>query len=328
MPTTPAGTEWTYLVHDQGVHGTTAMGCPTALLGSSDIPTIQYTHGSRADYKQFCELPAWSGLRNELLDRGWAWIEGDFGGPSGWGNEAAYDAIVAGRDYWETQQDLTLQAILMRSMGGSAGWRVAALEPGYENVAMIGNSAVSAFFDGASPYDSVGTTEPAQLDRATAYYFGVPFWQAWGFTAVADPDHPTLAEKKAAWDHLHGGACFDLAPENIDPAHFAGRKIMNLWGTADPAVPFDPRGAHQLRQQWAGLPALDVPVVREGGVHAPPNASYYDVAAMIGFLLELVGEEVEPPPEVLPTRILERYVANPANQRLYRLHPPRIRPTL
>src|SRR5690606_15215129 len=128
----------------------------------------------------------------------------------------------------------------------------------------INSSGVSTMFTGSTSPDA-----PA-IDQCTGRYFtNSVIWGAWGASTF---DGFVNAVRTA-----------DAAPEEWPASVWAGKNILSLYGTADTTVPWYPRGASALRSVWAGQPAIDDVVVRQGGDHGA-NGTYFEVQAMSTFL--------------------------------------------
>lgn len=274
MPVTASGTPYTVYSADLGVHGMCYWGVADAHVGDADLTTILYAHGAGGADDQFASLSAWNEMRDEVIDRGWMWIEGRGGSNSqSWGNPSARAAYPAYFEHVAAILSIGALFLLGRSMGGLiTAWLYAMSSLASRFSGWINNSGVSTLFVG----DEAGEKD---LTAASGWYFSPTIWGAWG---VAD-----MAGLHAAADAY--------APEEWDASVWLGKNILCCYGDADPTVPWSTRGAEMLRVTWAGLPAIDQVVVLPGGIHKPPNASYSQVAPMVDFILEVLGETPEPP---------------------------------
>lgn len=267
MATTAAGT--LYTVHTASVGGETVVwAVANAHTASADIPTVLYTHGAGGAADQFATLGAWKGLRDWLIDNGWAWIEGTGGGAQPWGNQASQDSYDAAFAYVDGILDIGPVVVLGRSMGGAVGARLYLdhRDTDARFVALIQNSGVQDLA-WAYDYDS---------GRWTA-----AFNSAWG-----------VANKTAFLAAVVG-----LNPISGPAASWAGAKVLQMWGDADTTVP-PSANATPMRSMYTGQPAIDTFNVRVGGDHSATNGSYLEVAAMTAFLSEVTGgapPEPEPP---------------------------------
>lgn len=287
MPTTASGTAYT--VHSTALSGagTCYWAVADSRAASAGIPTILYAHGSGGAGNQFATLAAWQGLRDWLIDNGWAWVEGDGGGGSSWGNPDSRAAYLDYLAHVETQIATGPVVLLGRSMGGLVtAWLYTHSERAGTFAGWINNSGVSTLFEGLT--DGSG----GALTKSTGRYFGSALWAAWGAS-----DYDGWAAAVAA----DGQA----APEQYAPAVWTNKKVLCCYGDADTTVPWSSRGASVLRTLWSGLPSVDLVSVRPGGDHTSTNGSYLDVGPMTAFLAGIApgsGSPVEPiTPEIVRT---------------------------
>lgn len=285
MATTAAGTSYT--VYTAIVAGESIFwAVADAKATQSDIPTILYTHGAGGAANQFATLSAWKGLREWLIDNGWAWVEGDGGGSQPWGNTASQTSYLAAFDHVDGILDIGKVVVLGRSMGGAVAARIYNARRGTDArfVGLIQNSGVQ--------------------DLAWAYDYDAGRWtsafnSAWGvankaafLTAVAGKN--PIDGPASAWD---------------------GAKVLQLWGDADDTVP-PAQNAIPMRAMYAGHPAIDNADVRAGGDHSATNGSYLQVAAMTAFLIDVTGG-IAPP----KTFYAARAILFAVGSQLYRLNP-------
>lgn len=277
MPSTAAGTAFTTVTINLGApHGVMHYTVADAHVGDTDIPTILYAHGAGGADDQFVTLPAWRGLRDWLLDRGWAIVEGSGGsavGAQNWGNPASRAAYLAYLARAELVLALGIVVLLGRSMGGLVTAYLYAHDTAGRFAGWINNSGVSTAFVG----DTSGSKD---VSAATGWYFTPTMWDSWGVSSVA-----TLEAAMSAADAI---------PEEWAASIWAGKNILCCYGNADTTVPWSTRGAGPLRDIWAGEPAIDSVALKAGGDHSGTAGSYLQVAEMTAFLIELLGEE---PPE-------------------------------
>lgn len=278
MPTTASGTPYT--VYTATVGGETCYwAVADARTTAVDIPTILYAHGAGGAANQFANLGAWKGLRDWLIDNGWAWIEGLGGGAQSWGNLAARAAYPAYLAHVRTVLDIGIVVLLGRSMGGLVTSYLYAHDTAGTYAGWINNSGVSTWFDGDDT--NAGSSVPA-ISRSTRTYFTESVLSAaWGVANRSELSAALLAA--------------NAVPERWNANVWSGKKILNCYGDADTTVPWYPRGAATLRDIWAGKPAIDLVSVREGGDHTGGNGSYLDTVAMTSFLSELSGGPPAPP---------------------------------
>lgn len=266
MPTTPNGTAYTVHRATLPTHGVVNVGVADAALPTADVPTILYTHGAGGSHDQFATLGAWAGLREWLIDHGWAWVEGAGGGLQPWGNPASEAAYIAALEHADTILDVGPVVILGRSMGGAVAARLYTTSPIAPRCAgLIQNSGVQ---DLIWAYDSA---------RWTA-----AFHTAWGVT-----DRAGLV---AAVDGYN--------PADLPAAAWGDTSVIQLVGSADTTVPPGPN-AYAMRDLYTGRPVLDVLDVRPGGDHSAGNGSYLQVAPMVAFLEQVTGGTPEPTARIL-----------------------------
>jgi pimeloyl-ACP methyl ester carboxylesterase len=284
VPSTAAGTAYTVFTDSSDPDaGTARWAYRDSLEGASNIPTILYLHGAGAGSNQFETLTAWTTLRNWLIDNGWAWIEGTGGGTQPWGNAASRTAYRATFDIADAEFDIGPLVILARSMGGLAGHWLFTQDPVIKvrSVGFIGNSEVANL---AAAYASGNWTDAMRAAYGVSTDVG-----------------------------------FASASEGFDPLLFsaslwAGKKVLEIVGTADTTVPRADHGL-AMRTHWAGQPALDLLTTRSGGDHSGTNGSYLEVDAMTAFLLEVTGEAPEPPPPPRMFRVAKRYIIDSSGVR-------------
>lgn len=269
MPATSNGTPYTVRTVDLPGHGKVVWAVADALVAATDIPFVLYAHGSGGSYNQFAALPAWSGMRDWLIDNGWGWVEGTGGGTGSWGNTQAQDDYMAYLDHLDGQVDVGQLVLLGRSMGGLVTAWLYAMSPIKDRFSgWINNSGVSTMF--------VGNDAGTSSQWTTSRQWRDAIYGAYGVTNDA---------QLAAFGH---------APESWNASVWTGKKILACYGTADYTVPWYPRGASTLRGIWAGLPDVDEISVRTGGDHSASNGSYLDVPAMSAFLASIGGGAVPP----------------------------------
>lgn len=275
MPTTANGTSYT--VRSATVGGTTCYwGCADAAYGAPDIPTVLYAHGAGGAANQFASLSAWSGLRDWMIDNGIAWIEGSGGSSQNWGRPGTMEAYEAYIAHVRTVMSVGDIALLGRSMGGLVTSQMLTKST-MPYAGWINSSGVSTMFTGSENPDA-----PA-IEKSTGRYFtSSVIWGAWGESTY---DGWASAVRAA-----------DAAPEEWPSSVWAGKKILNLYGTADTSVPWYPRGASALRSAWSGLPDIDDVVARQGGDHGS-NGTYFEVQAMSTFLATVFELTPPMPPE-------------------------------
>lgn len=278
MPVTASGTPYTVHSIDLGApHGLMYYAIGDAFAASPARSCILYAHGSNGAPNQFATLGAWAGLRDWIIDNGWAWVEGSGGaalGGQNWGNVAARAAYLAYLERARTAIQIGKVVLLGRSMGGLiTAWLYARSGVAFDG--WINNSGVSTLLEGS-------LSDPDLTKRSSGEYFKTGTYPAWGVS--------NLSQLEAA------AAAADAIPENWAPSVWTAKKILCCYGDADTTVPWTPRGAAPLREIWAGNPAVDLASVRVGGDHSGTNGSYLDLAAMVPFLTA-IGGAFTPEPE-------------------------------
>jgi pimeloyl-ACP methyl ester carboxylesterase len=266
MPTTPNGTVYTVYSATVTDAGTVKWGVADAAAGTANIPAILYCHGSGGASNQFETLSAWTGLRNWLMDNGFAWIEGTGGGTKSWGNEAARIAYDTSYAHVAGVLDLGPVIPLGRSMGGVVAQYLFTQSP------VVAPACVGAIINS-----------------------GVQSLAAWYEAGI---DQPAVLSAYGATD----SASFYAAIEGYEPLDFpatawAGKKIIQLVGDSDTTVPAEDHGL-AMRAHYAGQPSLDLLDIRAGGDHSATNGSYLEVDDMVAFISQAMGW-VAPEPETL-----------------------------
>jgi predicted esterase len=246
--------------------GTVRWGIADAHAADADIPTILYAHGSGGSNNQFETLSAWAGLRNWLMDNGWAWIEGSGGGATSWGNAAARLAYDTAYTHVAGILDIGPVVPLGRSMGG----------------------VVAQYLFTESP-----TVEPVSI--GCIINSGVQSLAAWYEAGIAQSE--VLAAYSATDDASFYAAIAGYEPLDFPASNWDGKSILQLVGTADTTVPREDHG-DAMRAHYAGHPAEDLLDVRAGGDHSQGNGSYLQVTAMTNYLYDLTHDDPPPPPKI------------------------------
>lgn len=271
---TPNGTPWTSFsatVAGQVVRWAVA----DAVASTADIPTILYAHGAGGGSNQFETLGAWAGMRNWLIDNGWAWVESQGGGAQPWGNQASRDAYESALTHVSGLLDIGAVVPLGRSMGGLVTYWLATQST------IVAPRAVGFIINSGTTDLAATYARPERVDAVEAAY---GFTGSGGYAAATAGFDPMLFPL-STWD---------------------GVKVLQLWGDADDTVPAVDH-AIAIRTRWAGRPTLDAYDIRAGGDHSATNGSYLQVAAMSDFLLEVTGQTV-PEPIVTPSyQIVREY---------------------
>ena len=256
MPTTPNGASYT--THTATIPGGGVIHWAVPSEGA-EFPLVLYCHGAGGGPDQFSTLGAWGGLRNWLIDNGWAWVEGAGGGAQPWGNPSSQDAYDAAFSYIDGILNISHVVVLGRSMGGIVGARIYLSHSQVDSrwVGFIGNSAVQDLV-WAYDWEEGGWTSA--------------FNSAWGVTSKT--------ELVALSDGLN--------PVGGSPDEWEGKNVLQLWGTNDSLVPAGPNGS-AMRTMYRGEPAMDRVSIRQGGDHSTANGSYLDIEAMSRFLIDVTG---------------------------------------
>jgi pimeloyl-ACP methyl ester carboxylesterase len=256
MPTTAGGTNYTLRTFRTTTSNESAHWfMDDARLDEKNIPVIIYCHGHEGPYNQFATMGAWKGLRDWLVDNGFAVVESAGGGPSSWANSAARTSYVDAFNHVDGSISVGKVIPLGRSMGGLVSYWLATQSPLASRVpALIVNS---------------GTTDLSKRVTFNSTEFGHPELRA------AYPEAKSIAE----WYQLT--APHD--PMQFDASLWAGKSVLQLWGTNDPSVPSSWNGEAWVAKYGthAAYAAIDV---REGGDHSAENGSYLQVSAMTTFL--------------------------------------------
>lgn len=254
MPSTSAGTLYTTSTATPAGGDQTLWGIANSRTSDLAIPLVVYTHGNAGGYDQFATLDAWAGLREWMIDAGYAWVESAGGGPASWGNAAArasYEAAVA---HVRGVLNIGPIVVLGRSMGGLvAYWLYTQSSFAADCVGLIVNS---------------GTTD---LSKRTT---NADVQTAYGMSGSSDPGWPAVLA--------------NYNPMQFPLTEWDAAKVLQLVGTADTTVVPADHGL-AIRTLWAGRPTIDRLDVREGGDHSTSNGSYLQVAAMTAFLTDVAG---------------------------------------
>jgi pimeloyl-ACP methyl ester carboxylesterase len=258
MPTTTAGTAYTTFTATPVGGDQTRWAVADAVADDANVPLLVYCHGNSGAYNQFSTTPAWQGLREWIVDNGWAWVESDGGGGTSWGGPAARASYEAAATHVRGILDIGPIVVLGRSMGGLvAYWLYTQSSFAADCVGLIISS---------------GTT-----DLAHRY-------------AVADSG--VKAEMRVAYGAANDGAfatnSIGYDPMLFDLSAWDGTNVLQVIGTADTTVPPSDNGL-AIRALWSGHPAIDRLDVREGGDHSQTNGTYFQVPAMTTFLAEVSG---------------------------------------
>jgi len=258
---TTNGNAWTTYSAVVSGAGTVRWGVGDTHLGDTDIPVLLYAHGAGGSSNQFEGFSSWLGLREWLIDNGWAWIEGSGGGSQPWGNTASRVAYENAYTHVAGVLDLGSVVPLGRSMGGLVvQWlytQSAVLAP--VSVGLIVNSGVQSL---AAAYASGNWTTEIRA--------------AYG----------------AADDATFNAASIGYDPLLFSASEWAGLNVLQLVGTADTTVPPADHG-YAMRTHYAGQPSIDSLYERIGGDHSTGNGLYTATAPMTEFLAQVTGQAPE-----------------------------------
>lgn len=290
MPTTPNGTAYSTHAFKTPSGDQALWGVADHRLRASGVPTVVYTHGNSGAYNQFAATAAFAGTRNWMIDNGWAWVESAGGGLSSWGNAAARRSYAEAFAHVNSILNVGKVVVLGRSMGGLVAYWLFLYEPtiSAKAVGLIVNSGTTDLMRriGAPPGD--GSIRSA---------FG-------------------LAADGSDWDSKLPG--FD--PMQYPVEAWSGKKVLQLYGTADTTVPPDIHGQAWIKKYAAACAFADVDV-RIGGDHSTENGSYLQTSAMTGFLSRLTDAPADPFPAPSAVFKLERAYFIGENNILYLMDP-------
>ncbi|RFA08373.1 hypothetical protein B7R54_03390 [Subtercola boreus] len=239
-------------------------------LQRDDIPTVLFVHGSGGKSDAFTHGAEWQGLRDYLVNNGWAFIEGTGGptteaGEQTWGNQTSRNAYLAYVDHVEGKISVGGIVPLGRSMGGiTADWLYLKSPIADQCMGLIVNSGVQTL-----SFGTIGAKR--SNDRPTIDYFNRVMSPAYDADSIED-----LAELSAPFD-----------PYNLPASAWDGARVLQLVGDNDTIVSPDTRGAYPLRAKYAGHPEIDRLDVRAGGDHSAANGSALQLGAMTKFLYDV-----------------------------------------
>lgn len=291
MPTTPNGI--TYTTHTFLTPGgdQALWAIADRYQSSADIPIVVYTHGNSGAYNQFSATGAFAGIRNWLIDNGWAWVESAGGGGSSWGNGAARRSYVEAFAHVNSTISVGDVVVLGRSMGGLVAYWLYLYEPSIRSkaVGLIINSGTT---------DLIKRIGPPPGDASIRSAFGL----------AADGSDWTT--KLAGYD-----------PMQFPVSAWTGKNVLQLYGTADDTVPAEIHAQAWLDKYADACAVADVDI-RLGGDHSTENGSYLQTTAMASFLTKIRQGSITPPiPQPVLTdlyRIESAYLVG-ADKRLFPL---------
>lgn len=280
MATTPNGTTYNPHVFSTANGGTGQWFMDDTKTDYTGIPTILYTHGSGGTFEQFYTLFAWRGIRNWLMDNGWAVIEAS-GGGANWGNQASRDGYMQAFEHADSVLDIGEVNVLGRSMGGLVAYWLAAQSPIADRVErLIINS---------------GTTDLA---------FRVTDGDPNGISTIMNAhEASTLAE------FYQIAAPYD--PMQFPVEDWAGRRVLQMWGTDDTSVESKHHAEPWVTKYSEQVAELRTDI-RDGGDHSAGNGSYLQTSAMTSFLLS--QPPGDPSGHQESSRIIRVYLAGNSGQ--------------
>jgi pimeloyl-ACP methyl ester carboxylesterase len=287
MPVTASGTSYASRTATLPGLGRVRWTIADDAIGNSRIPTVIYAHGANGGVGSFAGGTGVAPLREWLMDRRWCVIEGE-GGPfdtSGtsfnhWGNSVNRAAYRAYLDYVAGVLDIGPLVAIGSSMGGLVTkWLATRSDIANDIKGLVSLAGVGTIFNGN--LDTVATDSPINIRQQSARYFNNPtkgLAAAYGASTYGE-----LVDLAA-----------DHAPENWSPDVWAGRSILELYGTADIAVPWAPRGSALLRTIREGKPLLDLAEEHIGLDHALAEGTGMRLDPVTRFLTDVT---TTPPPQ-------------------------------
>lgn len=257
---TPNGTRWISYRSPTESGGVAEWTRPESKVASGGEPLMLYTHGNGGTASEFRTLPAWTQLRNWILDTGVSWVESSGAGVSGWGSP---------RDVRIYEEAFTLAAEEIQPVKSFGNFRSMGAIVGYN--LLTRSEALSGVMSGAMVNSGTADLMYRYQDRDPA-----TLNSAWGVSNFAQ---------------------FQEVASSADPMQFpvsvwSGLDMLQLVGTADTTVPPGPHGL-ALRARYGPVVHLDMLDVRQGGDHSTGNGSYLQVPAMIAYVRAVLG--VTPP---------------------------------
>jgi pimeloyl-ACP methyl ester carboxylesterase len=248
-----------------------------------------YFHGAGSAGNFFETAAVFRPLRDYLLDAGIVIIEAvggaasdmaSEGGKQNWGNETSRVAYMLGFQWADAIHHFSSVALLGRSMGGMNGYYFGTRHPTIASrvSSIIINSGVSNLIAANN------VPEGGNPDYATGLPSGAgKFWPTmWTAHDAADATEFATAVSP------------EYDPHQFSASVFAGKRIMQLVGTADNTVPKDAHGL-AMRTLYAGQPAADELIVGEGKTHSSTNGMYDYPDEMFAFIAAGLPDPPDPP---------------------------------
>lgn len=287
MPTTAAGTTYTTRTFTTPAGEQALWGIADAHVNSKNVPLVIYCHGNSGPYNQFSTSVPYAGLRNWLIDNGWAWVESAGGGLSSWGNAAARTSYRESFDHVAANLDIGEVVVHGSSMGGLVAYWL------YINEPTISAKAVGLII-------ASGTTDLEA--RIGAPPGDGSIRNAFGLAA----DGSDWAAKMSGYD-----------PMKYPLEVWRGKKVLQLYGTDDTTVPGAIHGQAWL-DKYSSVCAVADRDVRVGGDHSNTNGSWLQTSAFTAFLNKVAPVREDPPPAADVMRVDRAYLVG-ANLKLYPL---------
>ena len=288
--TTATGTPWTSLQSSALADGSVGRRIvPTALVNTTGIPCMMYFHGAGSSGNFFETAGVFRVLRDYLLDAGIAIVEAvggaasntaSEGGTQNWGNQSSRVAYGLAFDWADAIHNFSAVTLLGRSMGGMNAYYFGTRHPAISPrvTAIIINSGVSNLI--------VANNVPAG---------GNPDWIT-GSPSGSGKFWPTMWTAHGVEDSTAFAAAVspEYDPHQFSPSVFAGKRIMQLVGTADNTVPPASHGL-AMRTLYAGQPLVDELIVGDGKSHSSTNGMYDYPDEMFAFIAASLPNPPEPP---------------------------------
>ena len=265
--TTASGTPFTTVVRD-GAGGKQRYHLSDAARASGGVvPAMLFSHGAGGTYESMDQSPTVRAIRDHAVDLGMIVYEADSGGSANNGNDAAQQSMVEGVAWLDETVTVGPIVVFGVSMGNIIGYWNSSLAPHANRV------AYTIVQEGVTDLTHWYTVTPLQT-KIVGNAYGL------GWTETVQME---------AWVAATEGH----DPMRTDPAVWRGRRVFQIWDTADATVPWEDHGKKWV-ERFGG--SADVEVMGTEGMGHTVHASHRD--AIITRLDELFA----PPP--LPPRPL------------------------
>jgi pimeloyl-ACP methyl ester carboxylesterase len=262
MPFTSTGRSFTY--HDW----TNAVGDQSRWALADDLhtdpnpkPVMLFCHGSGSLFDQFSASPAWTPMRDRLIENGWVYVEALGLSATHWGHREAVESYALTLHEAAAQHPLGPVTLYGTSMGGTVSSSLAT-QVSYGMTEHVAGLILSA------PVQSM-----LQYGLVDGGFWNMIPW--YGDPRVDEP-------------------AFIAATEPQDPLRFpaedyAGLPVLWLAGTHDTAVPVEPHARAQYdRVKAFAHPASEIRVLG-GGTHGGPLGQHIMVDPWWDFLRRTQG---------------------------------------